>query len=304
MALFGLSPEQLRQQARTDFINQKRQALASLPNMGGGGLAGRLAQLGQAAGMALGGIGTKPDLDTEEIRIAEKRKKMLSDLFAGGKTPTMDTLLSGMGTMIKEGDYQGATGMMQLATQVGTLEAAKAKKAKRDKPSITTHTVTRDGKDVVVKTAEDPTTGETLWQKEVGTKPPKQPTPHAAKVTDRDIASTLTQARSVYKDMDFSDEYTPESHDPLLELVAGEVNKRAESKRLKLTTANRTKLTRQVLKDARKAGVISKDTTWGFSEPIIDQAKMDTFFGIVDQKKGGGLTPEQKNRLEELRAKQ
>jgi len=308
MPLFGYSPEQLRQQARTDFINQKRQALASLPNMGGGGLAGRLAQLGQTAGMALGGMGAKPDLDTEEVRIAEKRKKMLSDLFAGGKTPTMDSLLSGMGTMIKEGDYQGATGMMQLATQVGTLEAAK-KKATAKGLKGTTETVTVDGGTQKVNVIRD-ATGEIVKQTPIDViKPAKPPVTQVAKVTEKDREATLTQAKSVYKDMDFSDEYTPEDHDYFLDLISGEVSRRAEELRTKGKPVNRAKLNREVLKFAKKEGAIKKTGTGFFEDlqPAIDVDKLEVLFGVKkkeDNDKKGGLTPEQKKRLEELRAKQ
>jgi len=306
--LFGFeTPEEIKTRIMGDFSKQQGALLQRLGTGGGAGLAGRLAELGRAAGAAL--VAQSPEVEKNpEVLRAQTRQHIIDRLSAEeGSDPTTSQFYSNaMKVFMEEGDMVAAQDALKKFAQLSTIEAAKTKVDRGDKPTITKSTVMRNNKPTVVQTAVDPQSGKVLWTREEGeAKPPKPPAPRDTKVSKTDVEFALTQAKNLYKDMDFADEYDAETHDPFLNLVAGEVNKRAEDKRMDLTPANRIKLTRQVLKDARKAEVIKTDTNLlGFKEPVMDQSKMDQFFGITGSVAGGGLTPEQKKRLEELRAKQ
>ena len=261
---------------------------ASLPQQGGG-LAGRLAGLGQAAGMALTGIGQKPETDTPEMQTAEKRHILLKDIMSSDEE---NRFLEGSKTLAEGGDLEGSVELYKM--HVSTLK-------KKTKPKTLIK-----GIEVAGGTQQTAVTLDAQGNviKEVPIGGIKKERPRSLKVSKTDIERVTNQANNVYKGMDFKSEDNPD-FDHMKDLVAGKVNEILDERQMNKSPSNQIKITREVLKGLEKSGGIYKDENFaGFVEPKIDTTKMETFFGITGTKTtDGGLSEDELKELKALEAK-
>jgi len=291
--LFGFeTPEQVRERIGRTYQEGRNKLYQQALQSGQGGLANRLGGLGQTIGLALSGLGGDKEINTEETRMAEQRQKIISGL--DGEPTTAEYYSKAMKAFMDAGDMAGAKDALGNFVKLTTIESAKGKEEDKGLKTTITMVPTGDGTDTQRMAVTTDRKGNVVNQVPLGgIKEDKPPVTRTPKITKGDREGTLAQARNIYKHMDFSAEYNPEDHDAFLDIITGEVNRRAEELRVQGEPVSKAKLTREVLRMAEKEGVITKDEGFFDTEPKIDQSKLDVMFGIKKAEDKGEWTIEE-----------